>query len=337
MVRYLIIGSGVAGIRAAELLRRHDPDCAITMVSDDPHPFYLRPALPDYIAGELTPKDLRASVINIYEINRIQIHLGKRVSRILPDQSKVELDGEEIEYDKLLIAAGTSPRRPEVAGSDLPSVVTLHTLDDAERVIACAGHSHSAVVAGTGLVGIELVRALRRRGLRVTYLVPDEHPWPQMAYEASAQEVEEALRRNGVDLRPAELLTAIIGGKGDVAAAVGSKSGAIACDMVGFAMENVPNTGLVAGSGVAVDHGILVSERMETSVPNVFAAGDVAQVYSPEYGTHRLNFGWASARQQGELAALAMSGQELPKRKAGSPNEYVVTQLHGVPLVARWQ
>jgi len=337
MIRYTIIGGGIAGIRAAEVLRRPDPDCAITMVSEDPQPFCLRPALPDYIAGELTAKDLRTRVTDVYEVNRIEIRLGKRVSRVLPGQSTIELEDEEIHFDRLLIATGTSPRRPEVAGADLPSVVTLHTLNDAECVIACASRSRIAVVAGTGLVGIELVRALRQRGLRVTYLIPDEHPWPQMAYHASAQEVEDVLLQNGVDLRPAELLTAIIKGKDDVAAAVGSKSGAIACDMVGFAMEEVPNTTLLEGSGIAVDRGILVSERMETSVPNVFAAGDVAQAYSPEYGTYRLNFGWSSARHQGEIAALAMCGEGLPQSKPTTADEYVVTQLHGVPLVARWQ
>jgi NAD(P)H-nitrite reductase large subunit len=175
-LKNIIIGSSAAGISAAETLRREDPTCEIIMISDEPNPLYSRPLISYYLAGELPEERIYYRPPDFYERNRIEAHLGRRAVRVEPRANRVILDnGEELEYDNLLLANGASPTFPEIEGLDKAGVFGFRRLSDAKEMLAMLPQVKQAVVLGGGLVGLKAAVGLKARGVDVTVAVGSPH------------------------------------------------------------------------------------------------------------------------------------------------------------------
>jgi len=310
LVSYVIVGNGPAGIRASETIRKNDTDSEIQVVSEEKHLYYYRRLLSRYIAGKYKPENLRVYRSEFYEKNTIEQLLGKSVTRILPQKKAVLLnDGCEIQYDKLLLAVGGKPIIPNWPGCDMRGVMTVRTLDDAQKMIEYITKAKRAVVVGGGLLGLNMAEALRQRNLDVTLLVRDDRLWSAMLDKKASDIITKRMEKEGIHVN---FMTNVeeFSGDGDSVSMVKTKERKeIPCEVVTVCIGIMPNIRFLEGSGMKTDRGILVNDRMETNIKDVYAAGDVAQAYDVVYKDYRMNTNWNNALEQGMIAGSNMSGR----------------------------
>lgn len=335
--RYVIIGNGAAAIRAAETLRALDESGCITMVSREQGPAYSRCMLPAFLAGEKNEDDLRIRAGDFYEKHGIKTLFGSRAVDVDAGRRCVVLEGgSRVDYDSLLIATGSSTAFPAIKGLEGPGLFGLRDLSDARKILDVAGRGRRAVILGAGLVGLEAAVALARRGMEVTVVEKMPHLLPRQLDPAAA----EILRRDldGVGLR-------MIMGTGVQEAAAPESSGAgavwdllldngehLRAEMVIAATGIRPNVDPVLGTGMRINRGITVDGRMRTSIPEIYAAGDVAETRDVITGVRMLTPTWPHASLQGMIAAWNMAGRpRLYPEPVGIQN---VVQLHRVPVLA---
>ncbi|HVY31247.1 MAG TPA: FAD-dependent oxidoreductase [Polyangiaceae bacterium] len=305
--RYMIVGDGAAGLTAAEELRRRDRDAAVGIFCDDPNPGYFRAALTNFLLGELREDQLWAVAPDFYAARGIE-RVFTRVLRVDPERREVWCSGNPapLGYDGLLVATGARPRAPSFHGAHLPGVLTLRTIQDARRIVdTLRGNVQRAVVLGGGALGLEWTHALLERGVHVSLL--ERAPrFMQRSLDAVASDLLVArLRKAGVDvILGEEVIRADPGAHGGVAGVVTTSGRRIACDLVAAALGIVPNSELLEHSGAErTENGaVRVDRRLATSVPGVWAAGDVASVEGEQLGL------WEPARHQGRVAAANMCG-----------------------------
>jgi NAD(P)H-nitrite reductase large subunit len=325
--QYLIVGQGVAGIAAAEAIRAADAGGEITLLSDDPYGYYSRPGLAYYLTGEIPRGHLfpwRDQEFQQLGLRRVQGHAAS----LDPAGHRLRLDdGAALSYDRLLLATGSSAVRPALPGIDLPQVVTLDNLADAERILALARQARSAVVVGGGITALEIVEGLREHCRRVHYLLRGERYWSNVLDEAEARIVMQRLGAEGVQIHTHTEIAAIEEKRGRVAAVLTTAGQRIACDMVAVAIGVAPRADLARAAGLAVDRGILVDEALRSNDPDIFAAGDVAQVYDARAGKALLDTLWNTARSHGSAAGQNMAGGSVRYVK---PMPLNVTRLASV-------
>ena len=303
----VIIGNGIAGVTAARHVRKADPEAQITMVSDEtPSPF-ARTALMYVYMGVLTREHTRLCEDRFWDENRID-RLHDRALGLDPDDHRIDLrDGGALNYDRLLIATGSRPFLPDWPGSDLEGVQGLYHLSDLDRMEAATADIDAAVVVGGGLIGVELAEMLRTRGKAVTFLVRDGSYLSRVLSESESALVEAEIRRHGVDLRLGAEVEGVEGA-GRVRGVVTRGGETVAAGFVGVGTGVRPNVGWVDG-GAEVDRGVLVDAELRTSVPDVWAAGDCAQLREPPPGVRAVEPIWYTARMQGATAGLGMAGR----------------------------
>jgi nitrite reductase (NADH) large subunit len=326
-MRYVIIGSGVAGYAAIEAIRSVDQAGEIMMISDDPHGYYSRPGLAYYLTGELQDKTLYPRTQDHYQKLKFSFLKG-RVTRILRSEHALELDGKSrLNYDKLLIAVGARALPLEIPGSKLEGVVKLDHFADARNILKLAKSSRTAVVVGGGITALELTEGLLARGVKVHYLLRGDRYWSNVLDEHESKTVQGRLQAEGVELHYHTELKEIIGKKNRVAA-VQLKSGqTIKCDLLAYAIGIRPCLELVQDIDLKLDRGILADEHLQTNDPDIFAAGDVAQVFDPLSGRAVLDSLWNPAREQGQVAGMNMAGRKTAYLKSPPFN---VTRLAGL-------
>ncbi|MCS6992630.1 MAG: FAD-dependent oxidoreductase [Anaerolineales bacterium] len=329
MTRYLLIGTGVAAISALEAIRSVDERGEVSVVSDDPHGYYSRPGLAYYLTGEL-----EESLLFPYQkadFSRLNARFYRaRVSHIFPSEQEIELEGgARLPYDKLLIATGAQALPLKVPGADLAGVHKLDNLADARALLAHARRGRPALVTGGGITALELAEGLASRGMKVHYVFRSERYWPAVLDETESRIIESLLRREGMTLSPQTEVTEILGRNGKVTGARLSNGKIIPADLIAYAIGIAPRIGLAREAGIACERGILVNERMETSLPGIYAAGDAAQVYDPAAGKHVLDSLWTPAREQGRAAGRNMAGQPTAYCKSIPFN---VTRLAGLTV-----
>lgn len=308
-MQYLIIGNGGAGLRAAKTVRERDSEGDITIVDTEIHPCYYRMRLPDYISGWKGRDSVFVIKEDFYSENSIRFLTGETVAALRPEKREAVLaSGTSLPYDRMLIASGARPRELAVPGADLDGVVYLRTLDQAEDIIRRGKEAVKAVVLGGGLLGVELARAFNEMGLETHYLIREDRFWPQMLDTAGSALVEKVLAEKGVILHKEEGIEEVVG-KGGRAEGVRTASGdLLEASLVGVAIGVVSNLEFLEGSGVDVDRGVIVDERLRSNVPDIYAAGDVAQALDAASGEHRVVTSWLNAQRQGEIAGINMSG-----------------------------
>ncbi|MCD6351332.1 MAG: FAD-dependent oxidoreductase [Armatimonadetes bacterium] len=307
--RYVIIGNSSTGRTAAFAITHLDHDGQVTLITEEPDPFYARPMLPDYLGG--VPRGDLFGGSNAYEPRRAELVLGERVVQIDRAGRKVLCaSGREFEYDALLLATGSEPRRLQWPGSDCEGIGYLRSLADAEQFVGWLDGARRAVVVGGGLLGLELVRAFVMRGLPTTLLVRGTVIGAPALDEVAGAILERALREAGVEVALEEEVESFEARDGRVVAVNTTKGRTVEADVVGVAVGAVARKELAEAAGLQCERGVLVDRRMRTSDPAIYAAGDVAQAWDRVWGEQRVNTSWRLAREQGEYAGIFMAGGE---------------------------
>lgn len=324
MRRYIIIGTGPAGISAAEAIRNLDASGDILFITDDPHGYYSRPGLAYYLTGEIPEAMLFPwNERDFQDLGARRLH-ARVLSLDLPTHQVILHTGEKVAYDRLLIATGASASPLKTPGKDLEGVFKLDNLEDARHILKLARKARVAVVVGGGITSLEIVEGLVKRGVKTHYLMRGDRYWSNVLDETESRIVEHRLQEEGVQLHHHTELAEILGKRGKVAGVCTKDGRQIPCDMLGYAIGVAPRASLAQASGIRVDRGILVNERMETSEPDVYAAGDVAQVFDPLSGQSVLDSLWHPAREQGRTAGLNLAGGSATYSKPVAMN---VTRL----------
>lgn len=304
MTHYLIIGNGVAGTTAAEAIRQQDPTGPITQVTEEALPFYYRIRLPEFVAGEISEERLLAKKPAWYGEQRITLLTGTRVTGIDPQAKTATSDaGETLSYDRLLLATGSHSFVPPIPGAGRAGIFTLRDIGDARAIRAYAAGAARVVVIGGGLLGLETGQALAKLGKEVTVVEFFPRLLPRQLDDEGATRLKEIMERQlGFSFRLAARTREIVGQ--EAVAGVALEGGeTLACDMVIVSAGVRPNLELAVSLGLQLNKGIRVNERMETSLPDIFAAGDVAEFGGlPPAGI------WPTAMQQGRVAGIAMAG-----------------------------
>lgn len=326
-MKYVVIGTGVAGISAVEAIRSVDRAGEIVMLGDDPHGYYSRPGLAYILTGELQDESLfpkkREDYIPLkFKYKKARVIRIDRANKVLHLDDKTPLA-----YDKLLIATGASAIPLTVPGANLQGVMKLDHLEDARGILKHAKRGRTAIVVGGGITALELTEGLLARGVHVHYLLRGNRYWSSVLDEHESRIVEGRLQAEGVTLHFHSEVQEIIGKSGKVRGVRLLDGRIMKCDMLAYAVGIKPRAELAKSADLALDRGILVNEYLQTNDPNIYAAGDVAQVYDPLTGRSVLDSLWSPAREQGYAAGLNMAGKSQAYVKTVPFN---VTRLAGL-------
>ena len=306
----VIAGGGLTAARAIKSYREAGGEGRITLVSDEATLPYHRPALSKrYLRGETTETP-HVEDEAFYRDHDVDVLLETKVVGVDPGARRLTLDnGIRLRYDKLLVATGATPRSLRVPGSDLEGVFALRTIVDSTAIRAAAGVAERAVVVGGGFIGMEAAASLSRLGLDVTLIHLGRGLFDQFGSTELSDQLAALYREHCVGLL---LGHEVAGFSGDgVLAHVETTSGLrIDADLAVVGVGVVPNVDFVAGSGIAVDNGVVVNARFETAAPGVFAAGDVASFFDPLYGRRRRIEHWSNASYQGSEVGRILAGAD---------------------------
>jgi 3-phenylpropionate/trans-cinnamate dioxygenase ferredoxin reductase subunit len=308
----VIVGAGLAGAKAAATLREEGHTGPILLVGDEPHPPYERPPLSKgHLRGESPLRDAYVFDEGWYAEHHVELMLGVRATALDPAARTVTLsDAGTVRYDRLLLATGASPRTLPVPGGDLPGVHVLRDAGHAAALSAALKDASRAVVAGAGWIGCEVAASARMMGVDVTLVEPQPVPLRHVMGDRIGGFFTELHTAHGVDVRTGEGVRAIEGG-GRAERVVLTSGETVDCDLVVAGVGVTPNDGLAARAGLEVDDGVIVDSRLRASAPDVFAAGDVARIPHPLFGSLRVEH-WANALHQGPAAARSMLGRGEP-------------------------
>ena len=337
MAKYVILGASAAGIGAVEAIREADPVGTLTVITDEACSHYSRPTISDFVSGKADLKKVDCRNEDFWKENNVEAILGKKATAINFDEKIVQLEGgEKIPYEKLLIATGGKPFVPKMEGSDKDGVFTFTTLKDAQILATKISsiNAKSAVVIGAGLIGISVTEALVKRGLKVTMVELQDKILSLLLDPKGSDIVEMVVRKAGVNIITGQSVQKIIG-KPDNDSAVGgvilTKGDQVPCDIVVVAIGVVPRVELVAGTAVKTNRGIVVDSMMQTSVPDVYASGDVAEAYDFVLNQNRLLPLWPLAVLEGQVAGCNMAGKK--STYAGGTNMSSL-KYFGIPVVS---
>ena len=319
-MKHIVIGAGPAGIIAAETLRRVDTRAQVTVVGDEPEPPYSRMAIPYLLSGGVgeAGTHLRHGADH-FESLGVDVRRD-RVTRVHAENSRVELaGGEHLDYDRLLIASGSHAVRPPIAGMDLPGVENCWTLGDARRVAEGARTGSRVVLMGAGFIGCIVLEALANRGVELTVIEMGERMLPRMMDDAGGDMIKRWCESKGVRVLTGVRVAAVAADGGALALSLESGE-SLAADFVVCATGVSPNVDFLVGTGIAMEDGVLVDEHLQSSVPGIYAAGDVAQGPDFSTGERQVHAIQPTASEHGRIAALNMAGKATRFRGSLSMN-----------------
>lgn len=308
---FLIVGGGLAGAKAAEALRDEGFEGAITLIGDESLRPYLRPPLSkDYLQGEVERESVFVHPPSWYHDHDVELVLGDAADALDPRNHQVRLaDGTRLRYDKVLLCTGASPRLLELPGANLQGVHYLRRMEDSELIKAAFARASRVVIVGAGWIGLETAAAARAAGLEVTVLENAALPLVRVLGSEVAEVFADLHREHGVDLRCNVEVQSLTGEAGCVTAVRLADGTVIPTDMVIAGVGITPNVSLALEAGVQVKDGIVVDEHLQSSDPDVFAAGDVANAYNRHLRRHVRVEHWANAEHQPAVAAMSMMGR----------------------------
>ena len=310
--RFVIVGAALAGGSAAAALREGGFEGEITLIGAEKQLPYNRPPLSKgYLRGQDKFEDQLVNPAAFYTEQRIGLRLGVRATAIDPGRKLVALEGgETVPYDRLLVTTGGRNRTLTTPGGQLPGIFQLRTVEDCDRIRAAATPGRRAVVIGLGFIGSEVTASLRQMGVEVTAVDGNPVPLARVLGPEVGAVLAAIHREKGAEL-VLEDAVAAFEGAGRVERVRTKKGRVLACDFVVAGIGIVPNTELLAAAGAKVDNGVLVDEHCRTTLPDVYAAGDVANHLHPLFGRLRVEH-WNNGYQQGRAAARAMMGGPEP-------------------------
>ena len=330
MTHHVILGAGPAGVIAAETIRKHAPGDTITLVGDEPDAPYSRMAIPYLLIGNIDERGtyLRKSDAHFDELCITQVKA--KVTRVDSAGKTVHLDnGKSLAFDKLLIATGSHPVRPPIAGMDLPGVHPCWTLEDARAIQALAQPGARVLQMGAGFIGCIIMESLAARGVKLSVVEMGDRMVPRMMGPVAGGMIRDWCEAKGVQVFTGTKVEAISQGAeqgllGKLAAAVGlgsdDASGAlqvrlsngqtVEADLVISATGVRPAIGFLKDSGITCLQGVLTDEHLQTNVPGIYAAGDCAEAFDMVSGKTIVSAIQPNAAEQARVAALNMLGQK---------------------------
>jgi len=327
---HVIVGNGIAGLTAAQVIRKFGRGIDVTLVSEEKYPAYSPCVFPSYISGEIGRKRIFLNSHEDYLKMGIRPIFGKRVLEVHTDEKKVFLvDGSSLRYDKLVIATGSEPIIPRIDGVGKKGVFTLKTLGDVNEFLAYP--KKKIAIVGAGFIGVETAMALKMKGYDVTLIESLDHVLPAAFDEEPARIIEMALRKRGIKIFNREKVTQILGENELKGIEVGRRE--IKCDAVVLATGMKPRVDLAERAGIKIGElrGILTDERMSTSAEGVYACGDCTESRDVVTGRSTLNLIWPNAVLQGWVAGHNCVG--IPRKYQGFMN-IVGIDMFGIPIAS---
>lgn len=305
----VVIGSGIAALSAARVIKRAEPGARLMLVTDEAVPFYYRPLIPLVMNGTRDINDIKlaydpAKTLGIETVHGV-------VSALESDAKAVVLaDGRRLNYDRLLIASGSKPVMPEIDGIGGEGVFTLRTLDDAVRIRDYSKNITKAAVIGGGFVGVKTAEALAKKGMRVTLLEQMPQILHPRADRTASEIISSRLRQMGIEVVTGTKIRAIAREKNGRVRGVMSGSAEIEAELIIVATGVKANVDFLRGSGVRYDRGVLVDEHLRTSAEGIYAAGDVIQYRETITGENAVGGLWTNAVETGKIAGMNIVGQK---------------------------
>jgi len=325
----MMIGCGPASIAAAQAVRSVDADGEIVLVGEEFYGYYSRPGLAYYLADEVPEGQL--SPFRPADFDRLKVTtIVSRATAVDAARHEVTLEnGRRLPYDRLLIATGARATPLTVPGAGLEGVVKLDDLEDTRRLIQLTHKARAAVVVGGGITALEIAEGLCCRRVKTHYFMRKDRYWSNVLSVAESRIVEKGLQARGVEIHYFTELTQVIGHNGRVFAAETQKKEQIPCDILAVAIGVAPRKELGEAAGLKTARGIVVNEYLQSSDPDIFAAGDVAEVCEPLTNRYTVEVLWSSAVAKGRVAGLNMAGRATAYEKGLPLN---VTRLAGLKI-----
>jgi 3-phenylpropionate/trans-cinnamate dioxygenase ferredoxin reductase subunit len=307
---FVIVGASLAGAKAAETLRQEGFDGRVVLVgAEDARPYERPPLSKDYLRGEVGREKVYVHDEGFYGEHEIDLRLGRTAESLDTSSGELELDGgERLRYDRLLLTTGAEPRRLSFPGAELDGVLYLRSVQDSDALRARLDRGGALVVIGAGWIGAEVAASARQRGLEVTVLDPLSVPLERVMGAEVGAIYRDIHTDHGTQMLMGTGVEAFEGHRA-VERVRTSDGRELECDFVVVGVGVQPRVGLAVQAGIAVDNGILVDEHLQTSLPGVFAAGDVANAHHPFYSEHIRIEHWANALNQGPAVARSMLDQ----------------------------
>ncbi len=332
-MKHVIIGNGPAGVVAAETIRKADPQAVITLIGDEPEAPYSRMAIP-YLLNNGIQEEGTYLRKGGGHFERLRIGLMHARVRALDTQARsLKLDdGGSVPYERLLIATGSHPVRPPIPGIDLPDVHPCWTLADARQIIAKSPAGTRVLQIGAGFIGCIIMESLAERGVRLTVVEMGDRMVPRMMTPSAGGLIKKWVEKQGVRVHTQTQVESIRAGSGPEAGTLVAKLGSgdeLVANLVIASAGVRPNVGFLQGSGIECDIGVLVDETLQTNVPGVYAAGDVAEAMDFNTGKPLVNAIQPNAADQARVAALNMAG-----KRAVSQGTMAINVLDTLGLVS---
>jgi len=309
-MKYIIIGNSAAAIGTVEAIRRIDADGELIIISDEPYHTYSRPLISYYLAGKVSEEKMHYRDLDFYEKNRVTKKFGVRVEDILPAEKKVLLaDGEQISYDKLLIATGGTPFIPPLKGGDKKGVYTFIKFDDVKNISEELNEVKNILIIGAGLIGLKAAEGLASEERKITVVELAERILPAILDEQASKLVQKHLEKKGISFNLGTSVSELRGEE-RVSSALLADGEELPADLVVVAVGVRPNTSCLGCAEIKINRGILIDEYCRTSDPDIYAAGDVSEGFDMLFQEQRVLPILPNAYRQGEAAGLNMAGKE---------------------------
>ena len=315
-VQYLIIGGGLAAASAAQSIREHDQQGSIQIISSEPYYPYHRPPLSKkyLIEGDWEASDIVHHKADWYDENDVTILKGIGATTLDLGRKVTLTSGETVECEKLLLATGANIIRLEVPGSELEGIYYLRTIPDSENLIEASRTAERVTVVGGGFIGLELASAFQQRGLEVTLVYMENAVWDRMLSPEISSWLENYYREKGISLMNRAQVAEFRGG-GKVEKSVLKSGEELNSDMVALGIGVRPDLTLVEGTRLEGDNGIPVNEYLETEIPGIYAAGDIAWYQDTIFDKRRRVEHFETAKGHGEAAGANMAEKRVEYRE----------------------
>lgn len=302
-MNYVIIGASAAGASAAkEIAKNRDESDQILIFTDEAYPFYYRPRLIECLSGEVEVEDIIINDAEWFAEHDIDLHLSEKITEIDLENSLIKSAKNSYQYDKLLFANGSTCFVPPFSGVELDNIFTLKKAADLKEINAAAQQAKKVVVVGGGLLGLEMAYNFNKAGLETTVLEVADYLLPMQLDEKAGDLLESKLQKNNIKVITGAKTKGFTGKKKVEKVILENEE--IAADLVLISTGIKCDTSLVEDLDIKTNKGIVVNDKLETSFPNVYAAGDLAEYDNQIYGI------WPPALEQGRIAGQVMSGLE---------------------------
>ncbi|HYU20109.1 MAG TPA: FAD-dependent oxidoreductase [Chloroflexota bacterium] len=309
--RFVIVGNGVAGTTCAETLRKNDPSCQITLIADERWPLYNRVALPPYIKEKVTREKVFLRTVEQHVERGIKLMVDTRAVAVDIEERTVRLDsGKKLGYDALLVATGGRPNPVKAPGAKgISGIFNFQYFDDAQAILEAEHHSKRAAVTGGSYIAYELAEAFRQQGLETYWLIRGPRFLRRVLDEEGGALVHDIAVDHGVHMLYNETVKEVVRSNGSLSGVKTAGGQSLDVQMLGAGLGMTMNLELLKDTPVETHDGILTNEYLETNVPGIYAAGDVAEFFDVTINRHNMMGTWGNSIGHGRVTALNMLGQ----------------------------